>query len=145
MNSLLVRLISRLLLMPSFVVAFAVLFKGYAQPGDGFSAGVIAAMGILLQYIAFGFETVEEDLPVRHAAWLATGGLALALTTVFVPPLLGYPILTHFPRPGETVIHFGLFAIHTAVLFDVGVFLLVLGFSVSALRWIAQAGREVEA
>ena len=131
--------------MPSFVIAIAVLIKGYAQPGDGFSAGVIAAMGVLLQYIAFGFEKVEEDLPVRHAAWLATGGLALALVTVFGPPLLGYPILTHFPRPGEPVIHFGLLAIHTAVLFDVGVFLLVLGFSVSALRWIAQAGREVEA
>lgn len=145
MNTLLVRLISRLLLMPSFVVAVAVLVKGYAQPGDGFSAGVIAAMGLLLQYIAFGFEMIEAHLPVRHAAWLATGGLALALATVFVPPLFGYPALTHFPRPGEPVIHAGLLAVHTAVLFDIGVFALVLGFSISVLRWIARAGREAEA
>ncbi len=41
--------------------------------------------------------------------------------------------MTQYPRPGEPVPHVGLLAFHTAVLFDLAVFLLVFGFIVSVL------------
>jgi multicomponent Na+:H+ antiporter subunit A len=56
----------KLLLLPTLMAAVAILVKGYAEPGDGFSAGVVAALGILLQYLAFGREQVERLLPVRN-------------------------------------------------------------------------------
>jgi multisubunit Na+/H+ antiporter MnhB subunit len=137
--SVLTREISRLLLLPTFVAAIAVLVKGYSDTGDGFSAGVIAATAILLQYLAFGYHEVEARLPVRHAPALAFVGLLLALLVAFGPVFLGDGLLAHMPAPGEHVIHLGSLEFHTAVLFDIGVFLLVLGFSVNTMSLIARA------
>ena len=48
------RVVARLLLAPTLIAAVAVLVKGYVQPGDGFAAGAVAALGIAMQYLAFG-------------------------------------------------------------------------------------------
>jgi multisubunit Na+/H+ antiporter MnhB subunit len=135
----LTRWAARLLLAPSFVVAAAVLVKGYADVGDGFSAGVIAALAILLQYVAFGYAVVEERLPVRLAPRAALAGLALALAVVFLPVLLGDPVGTHYPRAGTEPLHLGTLEVITAVAFDVGVFLLVLGAAVGVIHLAAHA------
>lgn len=131
--------IVRMLLLPSFVTAIAVLIKGYTDTGDGFSAGIIAATGVMLQYLAFGYRTVEQSLPVRHAPAAVFLGLLVALLVAFIPLVRGEPIFSHFPPPGGEVIHLGSLELHTAVAFDVGVFLLVLGFAVHTIRLIAQA------
>ncbi|HEU4898811.1 MAG TPA: MnhB domain-containing protein, partial [Actinomycetota bacterium] len=67
MTTALTRMVARLLLVPVLMVAAAFLIKGYVDVGDGFGAGVIAALGVLLQYLAFGRAAVERVLPVRHA------------------------------------------------------------------------------
>ena len=56
MTSTMTRTVARLLLLPTLVTALAILVKGYTQPGDGFSAGVVAALGVLLQLMVFGRE-----------------------------------------------------------------------------------------
>ncbi len=132
--------IARLLLLPTFVVAAAVLIKGYADTGDGFNAGVIAAIGILLQYVAFGSRQSRRLLPVRFApAGGIAGGMLIALMVTFVPVLRGLPIFTHTPSPGEKVLHLGTLEIISAVVFDLGVFLIVFGFVVGAVDVIARA------
>jgi multisubunit Na+/H+ antiporter MnhB subunit len=133
------RFVSRLLLAPSFAVAAAVLVKGYADVGDGFSAGVIAALGILLQYVAFGWVESDRLLPVRYAPAAAVAGLLLALVVAFLPLLWGEPAFTHYPRAGTEPIHVGTLELITAVAFDIGVFLLVFGVAVGAIRYAAQA------
>jgi multisubunit Na+/H+ antiporter MnhB subunit len=133
------QLVARLLLAPSFAVALAVLVKGYADVGDGFSAGVIAALGILLQYVSFGWREAERLLPVRYAPPVAMAGLLLALVVAFAPALWGEPAFTHYPRPGSEPIHVGTLELITAVAFDLGVFLLVFGAAVGAIRYAAQA------
>ena len=142
MTTAVTRGVSRGLLAPAFMVAFAVLVKGYVDAGDGFAAGCIAALAVLLQYVAFGPETVERTLPVRYAPAAAAASIAISLLVTFGPVALGRPILTHAPLPGEHVIHFGSLELLTAMAFDVGVFLVVLGFSVSTIRLIAGLGRR---
>lgn len=137
MSTLLSRTIARLILLPTLVTAVAFVVKGYASAGDGFSAGVVAGTAVVLQFLAFGPRELSERFPaIRYAPWLTFGGLLLGLLTAFVPVLLGDPILTHYPRPGETVPHLGLLALHTAVVFDIAVFLIVFGFVVSVLGLI---------
>ena len=136
MTTVLTRMVARLLLGPVLVVAVAVLIKGYADVGDGFAAGVIAALGVLLQYLAFGRAAVERALPVRRAAQLAIGGLLVALAVVFVPVLAGGAPLQHAPAPGGKVVHLGSLELLTAVAFDVGVFALVLGLAVAFIQLI---------
>jgi multisubunit Na+/H+ antiporter MnhB subunit len=141
-TTVLTRMVARLLLAPVLIVAAAILIKGYVDVGDGFAAGVIAALGILLQYLAFGRAAVRHALPVRHAAKLAVAGLLLALAVAFVPVLAGGAPLQHAPAPGATVVHLGSLELLTAVVFDVGVFALVLGMAVATIDLIAGTPNE---
>ncbi len=144
MSTIVTRTVSRLLLAPVMLIALAVLIKGYADVGDGFSAGVIAALGILLQYLAFGREEAERMLPIRIVPALAFVGLLLALVVATIPIIGGDPIFTHFPAPGADVVKVGTLELITAVAFDCAVFLLVLGAVTGIIHNLALAGDESE-
>lgn len=143
-TSVLTRAVAKALLLPAIVAAFAILVKGYVEPGDGFAAGVVAALGVLLQHLALGRKEAERLAVVRHAPTLAGAGLVLALLVATVPLFLGDPVLTHYPRPGESVIHLGTLELITAVLFDVGIFLIVFGFVVGTITAFARTISEEE-
>ncbi|HSK35676.1 MAG TPA: MnhB domain-containing protein [Actinomycetota bacterium] len=142
MTTVLTRMVARLLLVPVLMVAAAILIKGYVDVGDGFAAGVIAALGILLQYLAFGRSAVQQALPVRHAVKLAVAGLLLSLVVAFVPVLAGRAPLQHAPAPGAEVVHLDSLELLTAVAFDVGVFALVLGMAVATIDLITGTPNE---
>lgn len=145
MNTVMTQTIARLLFLPSVMTALAVLVKGYSDVGDGFNAGVIAALAFLLQYVAFGYEEAKAKLRTKYLPAVGfASGLLLALATAFVPLLLGYPIFRHFPDPGAEVVHFGTFEIITAVAFDVGVFLMVFGFAVGSIDIVARATSQTD-
>jgi multisubunit Na+/H+ antiporter MnhB subunit len=133
MTTALTRVIARSLLAPTLIVAAAILIKGYADVGDGFAAGVVAALGVLLQMLAFGREEVAEALPIRHAPVVALAGVGLAFAVVAVPMLFGGAPLEHSPEPGADVTYIGALELVTALVFDTGVFLLVLGASVAII------------
>lgn len=136
-----VRAVARLLLAPSLVVAVAIMVKGYSDVGDGFSAGVIVALAVALQYVAYGARRAEAELPVlRLAPFVAGGGLLLALAVGFLPALGGKPIFTHWPPPGVHPIRIGTLEFLTAVVFDIGVFLLVVGVLVVLVHQLADEG-----
>ncbi len=141
MTTVLTQAVARLLVAPTFAVALAILVKGYADVGDGFAAGVVAGLGVLVVYAAFGARETHRVLPVRHAGSVALAGLLVSLAVAFAPALWGEPPFTHYPAPGEEVVHVGALEILTAVVFDVGVFLLVLGVVVGAIDLTARARR----
>jgi len=143
-TSLLTRMVARALLTPTLVVAAAMLVKGYADVGDGFAAGIVAALGVLLQYLAFGRDEVVAALPVLRAPATALGGLALAVAVLAVPFALGGAPFEHWPPAGEEPVHVGSLELITPVVFDVGVFLLVLGAAVTIIDALA-APEEQEA
>ncbi len=88
-TSVLTQTVARVLLLPAFVAAFAILVKGYAQPGDGFSAGVVASLGVLLQYLVLGRREAERLVTLRNAPIIAGAGLLLSLSVAAVPVLFG--------------------------------------------------------
>ncbi len=143
-TTLALRMVARLLFLPTLVVAFAILVKGYAEPGDGFSAGVIAALGVLLQHLALGRAEAEKLWPARRAGRIALFGLLVSLLLAAAPLFWGESALTHYPRPGEGVIYLGTLELITPVLFDVGVFLLVFGFVVGTVDAFARTVTEEE-
>ena len=143
MTTILTRLVARALLLPTFLIALAIMIKGYADTGDGFSAGVIASLGVLMQCVAFGPEELETLPLVKFAPAGTFVGLFLALLIVFVPVLFGDPLLTHWPPVGDKAEHFGTLEFITPVLFDIGVFLVVFGFCVGVLGAIARAQQRV--
>lgn len=130
--------VARVLYLPAFMIAAALLVKGFVDTGDGFSAGMVAALGVLLRYLAFGHESSKRLPVVRHARPVAFVGLLIALATAFGPLLWGEALLTHYPPAGVSATAIGSIELITAVLFDIGVFVLVLGFAVGVMTNIAR-------
>ena len=133
------RTVARILFAPVLVIAAAILVKGYASTGDGFAAGVVAALGVLMQRAAFPVEEIEGTLLVRDAPRIALGGLALALAVAFVPVARGEELLTHSPAPGDEPVYVGTLELITAVAYDVGICALVFGAVVGILSMLGDA------
>ncbi len=145
MNTIMAQTVARLLFLPTLMTGLAVLVKGYADVGDGFNAGVITALGFLIQYVAFGYEEATAKLRTKYLPAVGfCAGLLLALLTAFVPLFLGEPIFRHFPPPGAEVVHIGSLELITAVAFDIGVFMMVFGFAVGTIDIVARATRQTD-
>jgi multisubunit Na+/H+ antiporter MnhB subunit len=137
---------ARLLFAPALLVAAAVIVKGFQGTGDGFSAGAIVGLAVLLLYVALGAERVETLMPVvRRAPAVAAAGVLLALAVAVSGLITRGEPLAHVPGPGEDVSKVGSIELMTPVVFDIGVFLLVVGTVVGALRLVAVTHRETGA
>jgi multicomponent Na+:H+ antiporter subunit B len=139
MVSVILEVVAPRLLGPAVMVAAAIVVKGYVDVGDGFSAGVVVALAVALRYVTLGAERAERSLPVlRYAPAVAAAGLLLALAVGFFPVAIGEPPFTHYPRPGDDVVHVGTLELTTAVAFDLGVFLLVAGALVEVVHQLTR-------
>jgi multisubunit Na+/H+ antiporter MnhB subunit len=140
-----VEIVAPRLLAPALVVAVALIVKGYTDVGEGFSAGVIVALAIGLRYVVLGARRADRSLPiVRRAHLVAAAGLLIALAFGFAGVPFGEPPFTHYPRPGEPVTRIGTLELTTALGFDVGLFLLVVGAVVLLIRHLSWLGAETE-
>ncbi|WP_454455406.1 hydrogen gas-evolving membrane-bound hydrogenase subunit E [Thauera phenylacetica] len=102
------------------LVALMLLWRGHNLPGGGFIGGLVAACAAVLVALAFGTTRARALLRVPPLAMLA-GGLGIAAVAGLVGLLHGEPFLT-----GNWIFPAGL-PLGTPLLFDVGVFLTVLG------------------
>jgi multicomponent K+:H+ antiporter subunit A len=117
------------------VIALYMLLRGHDQPGGGFIAGIIMSLAFILQYMANGTRWVEERLRVLPVLWIGWG-LLLAMLTGLGAMALGAPFLTSaFAYLDIPLI--GKVPLATALLFDLGVFALVVGATVLMLIALA--------
>ena len=123
------------------VVAVYLLMRGHDMPGGGFVGGLTMSIAFILQYMAGGTRWVEERLRILPVMWIGSG-LAIALLTGLGSWFFGYPFLTTYFQYVD-VPWIGRIPLATALLFDLGVFLLVVGSTVLIL--IALAHQSVRA
>ena len=131
-------------MFPAIIMLSAYLFlRGHDLPGGGFAAGVALAIGFLLQYLAANVLWVEDRLRILPVRWMGFG-LLTAAATGMGSWLFGYPFLTSSARYLELPV-IGKVPVATALLFDLGVFALVVGATVVVLVALAhqslRAGR----
>jgi multicomponent Na+:H+ antiporter subunit B len=139
------RVVAQVLLGPSLMVAAALLVKGYNDVGDGFAGGMVVALAVALRYVTLGDASAEKALPLlRYAPHAALGGLLLSLAVGFVPLLAGRPLFSHYPGPGQQVVKLGSLELFTPLLFDVGVFFLVVGVMTMLLHQFADPDSQVD-
>uniref|UniRef100_UPI0035B1A615 monovalent cation/H+ antiporter subunit A n=1 Tax=Paenirhodobacter enshiensis TaxID=1105367 RepID=UPI0035B1A615 len=117
------------------VIAADLFFRGHDLPGGGFSAGVTMAVAFLLQYLGSNVKWVEARLTVLPIRWMGFG-LLIAGATGMGAALFGYPFLTAYARYVDLPA-IGKTPAATALLFDAGVFALVMGAVVLMLIAIA--------
>lgn len=123
------------LFAPIITLSAYLFFRGHDLPGGGFAAGVTLAVGLLLQYVAANVRWVEARLTILPVRWMGTG-LCIAAAVGAGSWIFGMPFLTtHYQYLDVPLI--GKVPASTAMLFDVGIFSLVVGAIVLMLIAIA--------
>jgi multicomponent Na+:H+ antiporter subunit B len=125
------------LLMP-LLLLFAVflLLRGHNQPGGGFVGGLVVAASFVLYSIAFGVEAARRALLVRPSTLLGVG-LLVALVSGLPAVAAGHAFMTALwttVAAGSMAI-----AVGTPLVFDVGVFLAVIGVVLTIVFTLAEA------
>ena len=124
MSSLILRVAAPILMVLTIAFSIFVLFKGHNEPGGGFIGGLIAASGFALYSMAYGVEATRRALgphPISYAGF----GLFLAIFSGLLSYGFEKPFLTGLWYIPDFDKHFKILA--TPVLFDVGVYLVVVG------------------
>jgi multicomponent K+:H+ antiporter subunit A len=123
--------LSRLLFPLMLLFAAFVFLRGHNLPGGGFIAGLVAALAIVLQYLGNGIEWTSARIRTDMHRVIAAG-LFFAIGTGLVSILLGFPFLTSaFTYLKWPVV--GKFEVASAMMFDLGVFLVGVGATVMIL------------
>ncbi len=123
-------------MFPVTILLAAYLFlRGHDLPGGGFAAGVAMAIGFLLQYLAGGTRWVEDRLRILPVKWIGFG-LLMAAFTGLGSWLFGFPFLTSYFQYVD-IPYIAKMPAASALLFDLGVFSLVVGATVLMLIAIA--------
>jgi multicomponent K+:H+ antiporter subunit A len=137
---------ARLLLPLATMIGLYIFLRGHNMPGGGFIAGLVMSIAMLMQYMASGFEWADERRRIDEHLLIGLGVIIAALTGLG-SLFFGAPLFTsafgHFTLP-----IIGTFELATAMLFDIGVAMTVIGavmLALAELSHIAQrAQREPE-
>ncbi len=127
---------TRLLLPMALMVGVYFYLRGHNLPGGGFVAGLVFAIAYLMQYMASGYEWSQARQRYDHHVLIGAGVLVAALAGVgawaFGLPFLtsGFEYVTLWPLEP--------FELATAAIFDLGVFLCVLGAVLLALASLSR-------
>lgn len=135
-HPLILALATRLLLPFALLVAAYILLRGHNLPGGGFIAALITSVALIMQYLASGVHWTQQRLRLDYQR-VAAAGLLLALLTGLGSWFFGAPFLTstygHFRLP-----LIGEFELASAMLFDLGVYLAVVGATLLILAKLGQ-------
>ncbi len=140
MNSVILRTATRFMMPLLLLFSIVILLQGHNKPGGGFIAGLIAAATFSLHALAFDPESTRRVLVVDLRS-LIGAGLLVALVSALVPLAQGLPLMTGVwttvPMMGGDPIKVG-----TPLLFDLGIFLVVVGISLLMVLTVLDAQEQ---
>ncbi|MEK9199219.1 Na(+)/H(+) antiporter subunit B [Ureibacillus sp. 179-F W5.1 NHS] len=135
-NDVIMQFTAKIVFFIIFFYAVHIFFAGHYTPGGGFVGGLVTSSAIVLLIIAFDLKTVQSIIPINYIYLVGTG-LILALGTAAFSMFVDKPFFTHFfdyfhlPILGKT-------SLHTAALFDLGVYLVVVGVTMTIIQTIGE-------
>jgi len=134
MFSVILSTASRYLLPLMLIFSFFLLLRGHNEPGGGFVGGLVAAAAYALYLIANGVDEAKKLLKAEPIKLIALG-LLLAVISAFISVVTGQDFMTgvwaknEFPVIGK---------VGTPLLFDLGVYFLVLGIVLKIVISLAE-------
>jgi multicomponent Na+:H+ antiporter subunit B len=136
-NDIILQTVTKFTLFVIILFSIHLFFAGHYYPGGGFIGGLMTSGAIVLLLLAFDIKTVKAILPVDYIKVIAVG-LLFSIGTGAGALFMDMPFLTHaftyvdLPLLGKT-------SLHTAVLFDTGVFLVVIGVTMTIIQTIGES------
>jgi multicomponent Na+:H+ antiporter subunit B len=136
------QLTARVLSPVMLALSLVVLYRGHHLPGGGFIGGLLAAAAITLVMLGTGVAAARAALRVPPLG-LVVAGLFCAVASGLVGPLTGSPaILQGVWLPPVAVPVLGVVHAGTPLLFDAGVYLTVVGFTLTCLFALMETDNE---
>ncbi len=125
------------------VVSLYLLFVGHNSPGGGFGGGLVAGAALALRFVSLGPESVRRTTRLAPTTILGIGLLG-ALATATIPLLTGRNVLEHGSIELSAPL-LGQAKVTSALVFDTGVYLVVVGLVALLLEELGQpSDRPVE-
>ena len=143
MHPMMMVVLTRVMMPVVLMVGFYIFLRGHNEPGGGFIAGLIVSIAVVIQYMASGFVWTSARLRYPYHGVIGAGVLIAGLTGIgswFVdkPFLTSYFAYVRIPP-------FHKFELSTAALFDLGVFLSVVGAVMLTLESFSRLARRAHA
>ncbi|WP_396643961.1 Na+/H+ antiporter subunit A [Microbacterium sp.] len=138
-RSIMMEIIIRVLFHAIMIVSLYLLFAGHNLPGGGFAGGLVAGMALVMRYIAGGRWELGAAAPT-DAGRLLGAGMSIAVLCAVVPVFFGFAPLQSFTFEGDLPL-IGHWEFVTSTIFDIGVYLVVIGLVLDVLRSL---GAEVD-
>ena len=130
---------TRVMMPIALMVGIYIFLRGHNAPGGGFVAGLVVSIALLMQYMASGFAWTQRRQRIEYHSMIGWGAVIAGLTGTGAW-LAGRPFLTsafgYFKLPAIEK-----FELATAMLFDLGVFLTVLGAVMLMLYGLSRIAR----
>ncbi len=124
-HPMMLAMVSQSLLPLALLVSAFIFLRGHNLPGGGFIAGLITSVAIVQQYIANGVMWIKPRMKLDYQ-WMIAGGILIATATGLGSWIFGKPFLsTWFDYFSLPLI--GEFELASALIFDLGVYLTVVG------------------
>ena len=138
-RSIIIEVVTRLVFHSIIVLSIYLLLAGHNATGGGFAGGLVAGLALTIRYLAGGRFELAEATRISAGTLLGVG-LALAALTGAIPLFLGGDVFQSAIIAFDLPI-FGHVKFVTSTLFDIGVYLVVVGLVVDVLRSL---GSEID-
>ncbi len=131
-RSVILETATRIVFHVMIALSLYLLFAGHNQPGGGFAAGLALGLALLARYLAGGAYELDLAAPISAGVILGAG-LATAVISALAPVAFGGSVLQSavfdltLPIWGEV-------KLVTALFFDIGVYLVVVGLALDVVR-----------
>lgn len=138
-RSIIIEVVARLVFHSIIVISIYLLLAGHNGTGGGFAGGLVAGLALTIRYLAGGRFELAEATRVSAGTLLGLG-LAIAALTGAIPLFLGGEVFQSAIIAFDLPV-FGHVKFVTSTLFDIGVYLVVVGLVVDVLRSL---GSEID-
>lgn len=135
MKSLILKTAAKYLLPLLLLFAGFLLLRGHYLPGGGFVGGLVAAIAFIMHAFAEGNQDGQRFLRY-NPGYLIPIGLFVAMVSAVIPLFNGYPLFTGMWLEDPIPV---IGMVGTPLLFDVGVFLVVIGVTITIIFTIAES------
>ena len=135
-NDIILQACTKVVLFIIILFSIHMFFAGHYYPGGGFIAGLMTSGALVLLMVAYDMKTIKTILPIDYKILTAIG-LLFAVGTSAGSLFFNVPFLTH--AFGHIELPFlGEISLHTATLFDLGVYLVVIGVTMTIIQTIGE-------
>ncbi|GEK34683.1 Na(+)/H(+) antiporter subunit B [Kurthia sibirica] len=134
MNNVILKTTTQVVFFIIFLFSIHIFLAGHFAPGGGFVGGLLTASALVLLLLTYDLKTVKNLLPINYMTLTAVG-LLLALGTASLSAFFGEAFFMHYfdhfniPLLGDT-------ELHTAMIFDLGVYFVVVGVTMIIIQSI---------